>query len=318
MPVNPDTLEAAAQWIVRLDDQPTAQDREAFRAWLAAAPEHLQAFQRLQGALAPLQVLQQAPARSALSTLKHAGRKAKAARALALSVLLLVPVGLTLQQFPPSYLLADIRSGSGQWLSRQLPDGSLLKLDGHSAVDVQFDSNTRTLRLVQGEILVEVAKDPTRPFRVLTEHGSVQALGTRFVVERLPSSTRLAMLESSTAVDSAEQRRVVKAGEQLRFDANGPGALEAIDAAGVEQAWEHHQLLVREQPLAEVLERLARNHRGYLSFDRELLAGLKVTAVLPADDSPRALRLLARSLPIRIEQFTPWYTRVTLRSAEVR
>jgi transmembrane sensor len=39
---------------------------------------------------------------------------------------------------------------------------------------------------------------------------------------------------------------------------------------------------------------------------------LRVTAVLPADDSQRALRLLARSLPIKIEHYTPWITRVSL------
>ncbi|MEE1888194.1 FecR family protein [Pseudomonas carassii] len=313
------TLQAAAEWLVRLDDQPSAHEREAFRDWLAADPEHLEAVQQLQGSLAPLQVLQQAPARAALGALKRQRRVGGVARVLALAVVLLVPLGLLLQHFPAAYLLADIRTGSGEWSSQILPDGSLLKLDGRSAVDVQFDGNVRTLHLVRGEILVDVAKDPGRPFRVVTEHGSVRALGTRFVVERLSERTRLAMLESSTEVDSAGQRLVLKAGQQVQFDAAGPGVPEAIDGAGVEQAWAHHQLLVREQPLAEVLQRLARNHGGYLLFDRQSLAGMKVTAVLPADDSERALRLLARSLPIKVEHYTPWITRVSPRpAAEVR
>lgn len=312
MSVSPALLREAAQWLVRLDDQPTAQDREAFAAWLAAGPEHREAFQHLQGALAPLQVLHHAPARSALIALKQQPRSARTLKALALVALLTLPVGLALQQYPPAYLLADIRTASGEWSTRQLPDGSQLRLDGRSAVDLDFDSASRTLHLRQGEILVEVAKDPARPFRVVTEHGSVRALGTRFVVERLAEQTRLAMLESSTEVDSGGQRVVVPAGQELRFDSHGPGAPQRIDGEGVQQAWQQHQLLVREQPLSEVLQRLARNHRGYLSFDRQALAALKVTAVLPADDSERALRLLARSVPILIEHYTPWLTRVSV------
>ena len=211
---------------------------------------------------------------------------------------------------PPGYLLADIRTGVGEWSSQQLPDGSRLQLDGRSAVDLQFDATSRTLRLLGGEILVDVAKDPGRPFVVVTEHGSVRALGTRFVVERLGDSTRLAMIESSTQVTSGGDSATVSSGQQVQFDSHGIQPPQAVDGAGLEQAWNSHQLVIREQPLSEVLERLARHHRGYLSYDTKALAGLRVSAVLPADDSERALRLLARSLPIEVVQYTPWITRI--------
>lgn len=305
-------LREAAEWLVRLDGDIDAAERNAFRAWLEADPEHLDAIERLQGSLAALRDLPREPARAALDSIarRRAGRQPL--KALALAALMLLPVGLALQQFPPSYLFADIRTSSGQWSSQQLPDGSRISLDGSSAVDLQFDGQTRTLRLIQGEILVDVAKDATRPFRVLTEHGSVRALGTRFVVEQLPEETRLAMIESSTEVDSAGKRVVVQAGQELLFSAQGPGALQRIDAAGLEQAWSGRQLLVHEQPLSQVLERLARNHAGFLLFDDKAMQSLRVTAVLPANDSQRALRLLARSLPITLEHYTPWITRVTL------
>ncbi|MHA6197391.1 FecR family protein [Pseudomonas wadenswilerensis] len=311
MSVSPAVLHQAAEWLVRMDDEPDAAAREAFRAWLAADPAHVQAVEALQGSLAPLRDLPRAPVRAALGGVgaRRAGRTLKA---LTVAVVLALPAGLALQQFPPSYLLADIRTGVGQWSSQQLPDGSRLQLDGRSAVDLQFDDQTRTLRLVSGEILVEVAKDASRPFLVVTEHGSVRALGTRFVVERLGDATRLAMIESSTEVKSAGSSVTVGAGQQVRFDAQGIQPAEAVDGAGLEQAWKAHQLVIREQPLDQVLERLARHHGGYLSYDAKALAGLRVSAVLPADDSERALRLLARSLPIKVEHYTPWVTRVSL------
>lgn len=305
-------LQEAAEWLVRLDGEVGAAERNGFRDWLQADPEHVDAIERLQGSLAALRELPREPARAALDSIIRRRVRRQPIKALALVALLLLPVGLALQQFPPSYLLADIRTSTGQWTTQQLPDGSHISLDGRSAVDLQFDGHNRTVRLIQGEILVDVAKDATRPFRVLTEHGSVRALGTRFVVEQLPEASRVAMIESSTEVDSIGRRVAVQAGQELHFDATGPGALQPIDAVGLQSAWQHHQLLVREQPLDQILERLARNHHGYLLFDAKDMQSLRVTAVLPADDTQRALRLLERSLPIELEQYTPWITRVSL------
>ncbi|MDD1016399.1 FecR family protein [Pseudomonas rubra] len=305
-------LREAAQWLVRLDDEPSAAEQQAFSAWLAEADEHRDAVQRLQGSLAPLRELPRAPARAALQRVTAAQPGKRALKALAISLALVLPSAALLQHYPPAYLLADLRTGSGQWRSEQLPDGSRISLDGRSAVDLQFDAHSRTLHLVSGEILVQVAKDAERPFRVVTEHGSIRALGTRFVVERLGDSTRLMMIESSTEVRSGASTLTVHAGQQVQFGASGLQAVQPVDAPGLEQAWGRQQMLVREQPLSEVLERLSRNHQGYLLYDAKALAHLKVTAVLPVDDSQRALRLLARSFPIRVEQYTPWLTRVVL------
>ena len=157
-----------------------------------------------------------------------------------------------------------------------------------------------------------MAKDARRPFRVVTDQGSIRALGTRFVVERLDGATRLAMIESSTEVKNIDQHLTVHAGQQVRFDASGIYPQPAVNGSEIENAWKQHLLIIKDQPLAQVLEQLTRYHTGYLIFDRSQLADIKVTAVLPADDSPRALRLLARSLPIKITAFTPWMTRISV------
>lgn len=305
-------LQEAAEWLVRLDGDVDAALRNAFRDWLDADPEHLEAIERLQGSLAARRDLPREPVRVALDSIARRRARRAPIKALALAALMLLPVGLALQQFPPSYLFADIRTNSGEWSTQQLPDGSRISLDGSSAVDLRFDGQHRTVRLLQGEIWVDVVKDAARPFLVLTEYGSVRALGTRFVVEQLPDASRVVMLESASEVDSGGKRVAVQAGQELRFDAAGPGPLQPVEAAGFEQAWEQHQLLVREQTLDQVLERLARNHSGYLMFNAKDMQLLRITAVLPADDSQRALRVLARSLPIKVEHYTPWITRVSL------
>ena len=310
-------MRQAAVWLVRLDDEPSAAEHRDFAEWLALSPEHRNAIERLQGSLAPLRELPLAPTRAALATLSHRSSGKRALKALALGALVLLPGALALQQFAPAYLLADIRTGTGQWHAQKLADGTWLRLDARSAVDLDFDAHSRTLRLISGEILLDVAKDANRPFRVITDQGSVRALGTRFVVERLDGATRLAMIESSTEVKNAAQQRTVHAGEQVRFDQAGIYPQGSVDGAEIEQAWARHQLIIKDQPLSQVLDQLDRYHSGYLMFDRTELASLQVTAVLPADDSPRALRLLARSLPIKITTYTPWMTRISLEPEQV-
>jgi len=59
--------------------------------------------------------------------------------------------------------------------------------------------------------------------------------------------------------------------------------------------------------LAAVLDRLAAERRGLLRQDLGRLADLRVTAVLPLDDTDQALQLLNESFPqIRIRRVGGW------------
>ncbi|WP_339547618.1 FecR family protein [Pseudomonas sp. RA_35y_Pfl2_P32] len=310
--IAPQVLRQAAEWLVRLDhgSDADAQTEQQFRAWLAADPLHREAIARLQGHLAPLQEL---PARAALRRAQPAQRRALGVKGLALLAVLGLTAGTGYPYWQSGYLLADHRTDSRQWRHEYLADGSQLQLDSSSAVDLDFDSTQRRVRLLEGEILVDVAKDAHRPFYVDTPHGTIRALGTRFIVERNGDATLVSMLESSTRIDSGGRSLTLNPGQRVRFDAQGLGAVSQVDGRALQAAWSAHQLLAHDQSLADVLTRIARHHRGLLIFDRQALQALRVTAILPADDSDRALRLLARTLPIEVKSYSPWITRVSLK-----
>lgn len=307
-PLSPDVLRQAAEWLVRLDHHADAATEQAFNAWLASDPRHPQGIARLQGHLAPLT---QAPARAALRRTRQP--RTNVIKPLALALLLGLAAVPAYQYGERGYLVADLSTDRGQWRQELLADGSALQLEGDSAVDLRLDADQRRVRLLHGEILVNVAKDAQRPFYVDTPQGSIRALGTRFIVELSNGATQVKMHESSTRIDSAGQTLTLGPGQSVRFDARGPGKVENIDPVALQQAWNHHQLLANDQTLAEVLERLARHRPGLLSFNPQALQGLRVTVLLPADDSDRALRLLARTLPIEVRTYTPWLTRVSLK-----
>ncbi len=312
---------AAADWVMRLsaDDQAErAAARAGFERWKAADPRHAEAGARLEGFLRHLQDLRgpdKAPARATLdATLARGARRRRnrtaAIVAVAVGLVLAVPAAMLLQAYPPSYLTADFRTGTGQWETRVLADGSRITLNGTSAVNLRFDAHARRLELVKGEVLVEVAPDAARPFVVETSDGHILALGTRFVVAKA-EATDLSMLESRVAVQTAAQRggadsTVVAAGQRVRITPAALGPVETFDARALADAWTYRHLVVQDRPLGDVLDELGRRRPGRILYDRAGIGGLTVSAVLPLDDTDRALRLLATSFGLRLREVTPW------------
>lgn len=321
----------AAEWIMGLtadDAGERAAAAAGFAAWKAADPRHVRAAAGLEAFLDSARGLAHspaaAPARRALArVLKPRARRPGRAASLLLVLALLLPAWPLFRAALPSPLLADLRTAPGHWERHRLEDGSLVTLAGGGALRLHFEAGRRRLELLQGEVLVEVAKDPGRPFEVLTEHGSIRALGTRFLVRREADSTLLTMIESRTlartaaqaaAGAEAEEGRIVRAGQRLRIGPAAFGDLEAVEAAVVEADWQGHRLVVQDRPLPEVLEELGRQRRGWLHYDAADLAALRVSAALPLDDPQRALQLLSVSFPeLRLSAFTAYYLRVERR-----
>lgn len=332
-------LEQAAEWIVALssdDPDEREQARADFERWKRADPRHAGAAASFESLLGKVRGVRDStagsgrPARSALDAasagVRRPQRLKRAGMALAFACLVVMPAWLALHAWPPAYLLADIRTVSGEWETRTLIDGSRITLRGGSAVNLRYDAARRVVELVQGEILVDVAKDAARPFVVETGDGSMRALGTRFVVDREAHATVLDVIESRVLAQTPRQRQtgeregtVVQAGERVRITPDGIGPVEPIDARSLDDAWRFHQLVVNDRPLADVLDELARNRRGALYFDRDALAGIRVNAVLPLDDTDRALQLLAINYPaLRIRTLTPYLIYVDMASASTR
>lgn len=319
--------EQAAQWIMLLtadDPAERQQARAGFDAWRRADPRHAATAGELEQFIGKFSTVRansgdDSRAASAALDAAHASRQRRQrlkrlSAAVTLALLLVAPGWLALQAWPVSYLMADLRTGTGQWQTQLLADGSRITLNTGSAVNLHYDATRRSIELVQGEILVDVAKDAQRPFVVDTADGSIRALGTRFVVERKADATTLSMIESRVAVHTATQRAIgggsgtlVTAGQRVRITASAITPAEQIDTRSLADAWRRHQLVVRDLPLSEVLDLLARHRPGHIHYDRAQIAQIRVNAVLPLDDSDAALQLLLVNFPaLRIRTITPW------------
>nr|WP_268934965.1 FecR family protein [Pseudomonas edaphica] len=305
-------MDAAIAWQLSLgsgDGSLVAQ--EEFAKWLASDEEHARAWRQL-GMLDQRFSVASGPARAALLQSRQGIRQRVRKLGGGLASIALV-IGLALfageRYVPIHYWLADQRTATGEQRTLKLADGTLINLNTHSAIDVRFDEKRRLIVLQEGEILVETGHNDARPFYVKTRDGSLRALGTRFIVKREGDATRLSVLQSAVAAqpEALHQEQIFKQGQQVLMRSDGLGPARVVEPAA--DAWTRGMLVVDNARLGDVVAELSRYRTGYLGVDKNV-ADLCITGSFPLHDTTLALNALLPTLPVQIEQHTPWWVTV--------
>ena len=149
-----------------------------------------------------------------------------------------------------------------------------------------------------------------RSFWVSTRHAQLQAIGTAFAVRDEAHGTRLRVEDGVVAIQGTGEPVRVAAGEEYLIDANGS---QRVDTSPLNaSAWARGQLVAKRMQLRELTAELARYRHGWLRCD-PAIAHLEVSGVFQLDDIDQALSALSDSLPVRVERFTPLWTRIVAR-----
>lgn len=299
-------LQQAAEWFAVLaDGEAGAEQREQWQRWLDAAPEHRQAWQKIEAVNRQFGVLPAAPALAALKT--------PYTRRMAVKKMLLLATGVGLgvaasRQQSRDYLVAlaaGERTAVGELRQLVLADGSALWMNTDSALDIDFAPAQRRLTLHRGEILLRSADDPVRPLVVDLLNGRLTALSRRFSVYRAGERASLAVYDGAVRIDlAAGASRLAMAGTQLHFDAEWIGAAEPVDVQ--QSAWTRKRLSVDQMRLADFVATLGRYRHGYLGC-HPAVADLLLTGSYPLDDIDRVLAVVEKSLPVRVRRVMPWW-----------
>lgn len=316
-------LEQAAEWFALLrSGEATADERRGWQTWLDRAQENRTAWRYVERISSHFQPVQTSPSRdSAAKGFCAANSRMARRRQMLLGLAALAGTGLSglaawrLTPLPGAVLAwtADYRSPTGEVRRIELADGSVVWLSTGSAFDEDYSSGLRRLRLLTGEILIQTAADPARPFVVDTPQGRVRALGTRFTVRLEGDETLVAVYKGAVQARTAAtgSTRVVQTGEQTRFTDAMVAATQSADPA--REAWARGILVTNDTPLSDVASELQRYRGGVIRVAPEI-AHLPVIGSYPATDPDRALTMLEAVLPIRVQRTLPWWISIQPRS----
>ncbi|MBN5020424.1 FecR domain-containing protein [Stenotrophomonas maltophilia] len=300
-------LEQAAEWFALRQQGWSDGDQQRWHAWLQADAGHADAWRRVEAVWQSFAPLSAPAAATAFDAARLRRRRALRGIGGALGIGAVSLLGL--HGLQAQRRLQTQRTAAGRTGHWTLADGSQLWLNAGSEVTVDIGNGHRALHLLRGELLLQTGHHPAFSGLPLTVHvpgANLRPIGTRFAVGREAQDSRLDVFEGvvrclpmfGAALD-------VPARSALQI---GPmGGLTSVAADPLRGNWQDGRLQVQDTQLIRVIDELARHHCGYLGCDPALSA-LNVTAVLPRLDSLQALKLLARALPIRIEQRWPWWT----------
>ena len=178
----------------------------------------------------------------------------------------------------------------------QLADGTMLRLNTDSAVEVRFSSSERVVDLSRGQAFFKVAHNVHRRFRVVAGQAEVVAVGTQFDVYRHGQTIQVTVLSGRVAVFSGlgpppsdgaalpGGALYLVAGQQVQIVR---GAIEAPSRVDLHQAesWLRGQIAFEERPLGEVVAEFNRYAAVPIEMDDLSLRTLRVSGVFDDGDS---------------------------------
>lgn len=285
---------AVRAWTRRNSGTWTEADEADLQGWLAAAPEHRAAYDKVGRAWAAVGALEGRLPR--LATRPRRNRRPLLWAAAALLAVLAFPLWLATYNWWNGHP-ATWSVQRGQTRTLLLADGTRIVLDANSELEARIGARARHVVLLRGEALLTVAHDASRPFEVQVGRGRITDLGTRFDVENLQGRARVSVLEGRVGVETPRGKVQLEAGRAGGYDDNG-ALLPVREADRSVALWQQGQRHFDADPLPEVLERLGRYHPVTFMLSDPRLKELRVSGTFRTGDLPLFLRTLQAALPV--------------------
>lgn len=291
----------AREWLVLLNSgRASAAQRAQAEAWRQASAANAEAWSRAQSLWGLLGELGSSAASVDPAPLPAARRRSRLAWAAPLAAAACLVIALWLPQERWVGWYADIHTSAGQLREVALEDGSILMLNGNTAMDWDMRTGERRVRLYQGQADFQVAKDAEHPFIIQAGPARIRVTGTRFDVNY--SGDRVLLSVSEGRVEASQEGLpavAVTAQQQVLWKNGVLQAVEPLDASQA-LAWQRGRLVFKSQPLEEVFAELARYRDGRVLFLDEQSRRLAVTGVFSRQQPQAVFDAVEATLPVKL------------------
>jgi transmembrane sensor len=324
----------AADWLINLEENEA--DLPAFAAWLLASPRHAEEFLLCSAVWHAANRLDEAR-RIDIDTLlaqahanvarfddgsiprprpvevRHGVRRMLRGAFAAAAALVIATAGLLIGLHDDA---ARYETKVGEQRAVKLPDGSVVTLNTRSQIAVRLGSYERSVELISGEAMFDVAHDAHRPFRVLAGAAAVRAVGTQFNVRRSPHATTVTVVQGIVDVTSvagsargnemqataaANRPERLVAGEQAQLSAQGNVLAHREAEIDRVVAWRQRRLIFRNEALGVIADEFNRYNDTQIVIEGATTAARRVTAVFEADQPQALIAFLERDRELSVQ-----------------
>jgi len=302
----------AAEWAARVDGGPLSpEEQSALDVWLDSDVRHLGAYAKARAVFAHVQRAKAlGPGYDAAEfaappaePLAGPSRRQLWMGGAAAAAAVAVTAGVGLQ-----WRGTHFRTRLGEVRLVPLPDGSSMTLNTASRATIVFTRTERRVHLLEGEAIFDVSKDPSRPFLVEAADTHVRAVGTSFVVRRLPDKpVQVVVCEGVVEVN----RDALKFAPPIRVTANTraiaarDGEIEAASLTPAEVrrelVWREGFLSFEDEPLGQAVAEFARYSDTPIVIDDPVVARETVTGLFRANNPGGFARAVADALHLKAE-----------------
>jgi transmembrane sensor len=200
----------------------------------------------------------------------------------------------------------SIHTAIGERRDVALADGSIVRLNTASRVQVRMTETARIVRLIDGEALFDVAHDENRPFLVDVGHARIRAVGTEFNVRIRSELVELTVTEGTVAVAETDERRPLD--DQMHVTA-GHGALirrgmvarASLDSESFRQrtAWREGVIELDGNTVEQAVTEFNRYRDKPMVVGDQAIATMRVGGRFGISESEKFLAALQQTLPVR-------------------
>ncbi len=309
--LNDNIDEQAVAWFIRLRaDNVSNEDRKSFDQWLEQDADRCRAFDEICVMWGDTDLLNSLRITAKSHGIAPKPKKKRYYLSPRINLTLAACLVLAVMLAGPMLVLlkADYSSAIGERKTVLLEDGSTAMLNTDSAIAVNMEDGKRSVKLFKGEVFFDVKPDPSRPFLVRAEHSTTRVLGTRFFVNHRQESDEIKVLSGRVEVSDNQIWKdpvVLGEDEMVAVYDTKIGQPKKLDSK-LATSWINGFLVYENETLESVINTINRYRPGMVFFRDDSLRQLKVNGRLSIRESHDMLKVLQRTMDLKMTYVTNW------------
>jgi len=300
--ITPEVAEQAVEWLVELQAEDCSdRTRKTFQHWYQASADHQRAWQRIEAVNGQMRGLT-TPVGQALAQASLHQRLSRRTAVKAL-VLFFFSAGVLGYGWRRGWH-ADYSTAVAEFADHQLPDGTRIRLNTDTAVNVNSDGRRQLLALLRGELAVNMPPTSQFPLELITAEGMIKTVRpAEFLVRQYSERSLVSLIRGELQLETlGGVRRSLQAGYQCLLSRDAISSPQPLlEGTG---AWQRGMVVASNMRLDQFVAELGRYRNGILRCD-PAIAARRVSGTYPLDNTDQALAAVARVLNLQVLQVTP-------------